>query len=246
MEQRWNSVCTAGSLMKIHWLQHVPFEGLGSIGDWVKRRGHQLSCTRFWARDTLPRPDSIELLIVMGGPMGIYEEDRFPWLAEEKLFIRSVVERGDGVLGICLGAQLLADVFGARVYPNSSREIGWYPVVRESGAAAPLLAILPEKIKVLHWHGDTFDIPAEGQALCSSDACRNQGFMVGDSIIALQYHLEMTPEALMALVENCRAELSSEKWVQDEEEILSYESAMIATNHLMNKILNYFELHVCT
>lgn len=232
--------------MKIHWLQHAPFEGLGSIGDWVKRRGHSLSCTRFWARDTLPKPDSIELLIVMGGPMGIYEEDQYPWLAEEKSFIRSVVGRGAGVLGICLGAQLLADVFGARVYPNSTKEIGWYPVVRENGAAAPLRAILPEEIEVLHWHGDTFDIPAQGQTLCSSEACRNQGFMIGARIIALQYHLEMTQEALMVLVENCRGELSSEKWVQNEMEILSHESAMTATNHLMNKILNYFELHVGT
>ncbi|MBT8359533.1 MAG: amidotransferase [Desulfobacterales bacterium] len=232
--------------MKIHWLQHVPFEGLGSISDWVKRRGHPLSCTRFWARDTLPEPDSLELLIVMGGPMGIYEEDIYPWLAEEKLFIRSVVERGVGVLGICLGAQLLADVFGARVYPNSSKEIGWYPVAREDGDAAPLRAILPETIEVLHWHGDTFDIPAVGQALFSSEACRNQGFMIGDRIIALQYHLEMTQEALMVLVENCRGELSSEGWVQNEEEIFSHESAMIATNHLMDKILDYFELYVCT
>jgi len=232
--------------MQIHWLQHATFEGLGSIGDWVTRRGLQLSCTRFWARDTLPEPDSIDLLIVMGGPMGIYEEETYPWLAEEKLFIRSVVKRGIGVLGICLGAQLLADVFGARVYPNSSKEIGWYPVVRESGAATPLLPILPEKIKVLHWHSDTFDIPVEGQALCSSGACRNQGFMIGDRIIAFQFHLEMTQQDLMMLVENCRGELSSEAWVQGEEELLSHESAMIATNHLMNNILDYFELHVST
>ena len=105
--------------MKIHYFQHVPFEGLGNIEDWIKSKGHTLSSTHFFKNDTLPQLSEIDWLIVMGGPMNVYEENLYPWLAAEKKFIAKAINEGLRVLGICLGAQLIAAALGAKVYPNT-------------------------------------------------------------------------------------------------------------------------------
>ncbi|NNK57535.1 MAG: hypothetical protein HKP44_09510, partial [Desulfofustis sp.] len=102
----------------IHWLQHVPFEGLGIIDSWAASCGHTLSCTKFWDGDGLPAPDALDMLVVMGGPMGVDDEVEYPWLEEEKEFLRQAVEQKLVILGICLGAQLLASICGASVYPH--------------------------------------------------------------------------------------------------------------------------------
>jgi len=111
--------------MNIHWLQHVEFEGLGCIEPWLAENGHTVSCTRLWADEKVPMVGKIDGLIVMGGPMGIYDNVEFPWLAAEKAFIKEVINQNKPVLGICLGAQLIADVLGAEVRPASGKEIGF-------------------------------------------------------------------------------------------------------------------------
>lgn len=225
--------------MHIHWLQHVPFEGLGTISTWAAQRGHTLSCTRFWAADELPEPDSMDLLVVMGGPMGVHDERLFPWLVEEKKFIRRAVDEKRVILGICLGAQLLASVCGAAVYRHSEKEIGWFPVTRENKIPQWAEEIIPAKLTMFHWHGDTFDIPDSAALLCSSSACRNQGFVLDDRIIALQFHPEMTGEGVAALVDNCRSELVASLWVQNEQQILKGQGYMAAANKLMEKLLDH-------
>ena len=114
--------------MNIHYLQHVPFEDLGSIKNWAKIRGHRVTATRFYRAEPLPFLDELDWLIIMGGPMNIYEEDKYPWLGHEKRFIEEVIKTDKVVLGICLGAQLIADVLGVRIYENIHKEIGWFPI----------------------------------------------------------------------------------------------------------------------
>ena len=152
--------------MNIHYLQHVPFEGLGSIANWVGQAGHNLTGSRLYAGEALPDPAALDWLIVMGGPMGVHDERHHPWLTREKQLIEQAIGQEKTVLGICLGAQLIADVLGARVYANEHREIGWFPVRRTSEAADCALGrVLPEQVEVFHWHGDTFDLPAGGKRL---------------------------------------------------------------------------------
>ena len=225
--------------MHIHWLQHVPFEGLGLIDRWAARHGHSVSCTRLWAADGLPEAGSLDMLVIMGGPMGVNDEHAHPWLVREKLFIGEVIRRSCIVLGICLGAQLLASACGARVYPHREKEIGWFPVALDSDAPGWLQQIFPPLCTMFHWHGDTFDIPEGAELIGSSEGCRNQGFVIGEHIIALQFHPEMTGDGVEALVENCRDELVPSEWVQTEEQILGGLTHLQAATQVMERLLDH-------
>ncbi len=189
--------------MILHWLQHVPFEGLGYIEDWAKSQSMEISCTRLFADEALPSSEAFDWLVVMGGPMGIYEHEKHPWLVVEKEFIKKAIVAGKTVLGICLGAQLIADVLGAKVYPGPQKEIGWFPIRRAEGAPE----IIPEELTAFHWHGDTFEIPEGATRLASSKASKNQGFVYNNCVFALQFHMETTPQSMDALIENCSDEL---------------------------------------
>ena len=206
--------------MHAHYLQHVPFEGLGSIERWLRAKGHRITATRFFASDALPDVDEIDLLVVMGGPMSVHDERRFPWLVTEKNFIRGVIECGKPVLGVCLGAQLIASALGARVYRNPAKEIGWFPVEGIPSVNGRWFRFPPSMV-VFHWHGETFDLPPGAVRLAKSDACENQAFQIGSSVIGLQFHLETTPESAEAMIMNCRDELVPSRYVQTEGEILA-------------------------
>ena len=228
--------------MKIHYLQHVPFEGLGAIEKYCVKKGHQLSCSRLSAGDILPACDAFDWLIIMGGPMGIYDHEEYPWLVHEKQFIRQAIEAGKTVLGICLGAQLIADVLGANVYFSGQREIGWFEIVRAEGAEKTILAqAIPEKAEVFHWHGDTFELPEGAIRLATSEACANQGFIWENRVVALQFHLETTRESASALVENCRNELDGSRFVQTEEEILADSARFFHLNQILFALLDALE-----
>jgi GMP synthase-like glutamine amidotransferase len=225
--------------MNIHWLQHVPFEGLGAIERWAGSMGHTLSRTRLFAGDSFPEHSEFGMLVVMGGPMGIYDEQEYPWLISEKAFIRAAIEAGKPVLGICLGAQLLADVLGARVSANREKEIGWFPVTRSDAVPNGLKGVLPERQTVFHWHGDTFGLPADAVHLYASEGCRNQAFLYNDRVLGLQFHLETTLESAMPLLKNCRHELVPGPWIQTEQERLEGIEKFAGINLTMDRILKY-------
>jgi len=219
--------------MRIHYLQHVPFEGLGSIEPALKYMGHHLSAIQLYAGDSLPLVKNIDWLIVMGGPMGIHEEDDYPWLRAEKKLIRDVIRSGKIVLGICLGAQLIADALGSRVYKNRHKEIGWYTISRSTEVDKTILSrAIPERAEVFHWHGDTFDIPHGAVTLASSEACKNQGFIMDNRVVALQFHLETTLQSASSLIEHCRNELDDSPFVQSESELLSSSQRFSSINKI--------------
>lgn len=206
--------------MRVHYLQHVSFEGLGSIAAWCSRSSYSVSQTKLYNAETLPQADEVDLLIILGGPMSVNDERLFPWLVEEKRFIARVIELGKPVLGICLGAQLIACALGARVYRNAAKEIGWFPVRAVTGLEDSLFAF-PNEIEVFHWHGETFDLPNGARLLASSEGCRNQAFQYGHKIVGLQFHLETTPDLLKSLVNNCGDELVDAPFIQSEDALLS-------------------------
>lgn len=199
-------------------LQHVPFEGPGSIADWLAARGAEVCSVRLFAGDALPDPADFDLLIVLGGPMSVNDEWFHDWLADEKRLIAAAIAQDRAVLGICLGAQLIASALGARVGPNEHTEIGWFDI---SALPAEGGFALPPRATVLHWHGETFALPDGAQLLASSEACRNQAFRIGERVIGLQFHLETTPDSLAELLEACGDEVVPERFVQDEADIVA-------------------------
>ena len=194
--------------MRIHYFQHVAFEDPAYILSWAQRKGHSLTKTRLDQGDNPLDSADFDLLVVIGGPMNIYEYDKYLWLKAEKLAIRAAIDSRKYILGICLGAQLVADVLGAHVTTNWEKEIGWLRVVQadEISAMSPFDA-LPRDYIAFHWHGDTFSIPQGAVLQGSSAACKNQGFMYKDTVIGLQYHIEATPASIDALINNCGHEL---------------------------------------
>ncbi|TNE76813.1 MAG: type 1 glutamine amidotransferase [Gammaproteobacteria bacterium] len=224
--------------MNVHYLQHVPFEGLGSMENWFRAQNHSISATHLYAGETLPTQDNFDWLVVMGGPMGVNDEQEYPWLAEEKRFIRETIDAGKRVLGICLGAQLIADALGAAVTRNPLREIGWFPItVNEAARTTAIGTVLRGEPEVFHWHGDRFAIPDGATPLASSIACDNQGFLYDDRVLGLQFHLETTEQSARDLSLHCGNELDGSEFVQSTEQMLSQPERFTAINRLMTTLL---------
>jgi GMP synthase-like glutamine amidotransferase len=227
--------------MRAHYLQHVPFEGLGSIEGWLRNAGYDISATRLYQSEELPDIGDLDFIVVMGGPMSVNDTDEYPWLAAESAFVKQAIAAGIPTLGVCLGAQLIASSMGAKVYPNSEKEIGWYPVQGVTDEADAVFNF-PKELEVFHWHGETFDLPQGAVRLAQSTGCVNQAFQLDKHVIGLQFHLETTPDSAKAIVENCRDELVAGEYIQSETDILSaprerYESI----NGLMGRVLKYLQ-----
>ncbi len=198
--------------MRITCFKHVPFEGPAVFADWAETRGHSMDCIEVYAADALPEPEAYDLLLVMGGPMNIYQESLYPWLSMEKSALRAAIAAGKYVVGVCLGAQLIADALGSKVAPGAEKEIGWFPITRE--ADCPAMLNFPESLEVYHWHGDTFKCPEGATRIARSRACANQGFLYQERVLGLQCHLESTPESITALIEACRDEIVEGPYTQ--------------------------------
>lgn len=268
--------------MRVHYLQHVRFEGIAAIADWVQDRGHSLSGTELFrtapgadggaaagptgtqrgaaagpaaapapwsapegragAQD-FPSPVDLDLLVVMGGPMNIYQHEAHPWLVSEKVFIRAAIEAGKAVLGICLGAQLVADVLGGPVTRGEQVEIGWYPVrLTPAAGSVPVFIDFPADFTAFHWHGDTFAIPPGAVHVASSAACANQAFAYdGGRVAGLQFHLEPDPPLVAALLENAGGEVDryrGQPWVQSREELRAPSAPYKACQALLFALLD--------
>jgi GMP synthase (glutamine-hydrolysing) len=225
--------------LRIHYLQHVPFEGPGFIESWALMRGHSLTGTRLFEGNPLPAVEELDWLVILGGPMNVYEESRYPWLGREKRFIGEAIRGGKIVIGICLGAQLIACVLGAKVARNHCREIGWFPVERAAQASQSRLSgFLPTRFPAYHWHGDTFEIPRGAVHLIRSEACENQAFAFGERVIGFQFHLESTRESAENLIQNCPEDLNEGPYVQGPAAMLSEPERFREANGLMTEFLD--------
>ena len=225
--------------MKVQVFQHVPFEDIASIGPWLQSRNAELCYTRFYQGEEPPEDLDYDMLLVMGGPMSVLEEDVYPWLVAEQAHVRRAMEAGKAVLGICLGAQLMAASLGASIRKNTVKEIGWLPLQAvEHGTAA---FSFPAEINVFHWHGETFDMPTGAVRLAATDQCRNQAFQIGERALGLQFHLETTPESALSMVKHCADELvPGVPSIQSAQEILSVPPTQYATiQELLSRVLEY-------
>jgi len=194
--------------MNIRCLMHVPFEGPGVIADWAGDRGHTMEYTRMYEDSALPDHRDVDMLVVMGGPMNVFDFHVHPWMEEEIGWVGSCIRRGIPVMGTCLGD---------------------YKICKE----------LPPAVKVFHWHGDTFDIPEGAVRIASSKAFANQGFIYEGHVVALQFHLEVTPESVRSLVENCADELTEGPYIQQAGEILSEKRYFTTNQQLMYRFMDY-------
>jgi GMP synthase-like glutamine amidotransferase len=225
--------------IRIHYLQHMSFEGLGSMADDFRRRGWTTTATHWYKGDPAPKLNSFDWLVIMGGPMNVDDETSYQWLKAEKALIQAAIESGKVVIGICLGAQLIARALGAKVKPMGYKEIGWFPVRREPIAQSTILAqILPDQFEVFHWHGDTFELPADAQLLLSSEACHHQAFCLGDRVFGFQCHLETTPQLAQAILENCGDELDGSHFVQSPEDISALPAHFEPPNRILSRVID--------
>ena len=185
--------------MRVLAFRHVPFEDVGHIRRVLEKRAIGVDCVDLYRQGDLPPaiPDTQDAagLIFMGGPMSA--NDDLPYLKQETDIIATALERGQPILGVCLGSQLMARALGARVYPNPVKEIGWYEIMSTNAASAdPLFSGVPARQTVFQWHSETFDLPSGATLLASSEACRHQAFRVGRAAYGLQFHAEVTPDMI--------------------------------------------------
>ena len=155
----------------------------------------------------------------MGGPMSVHEHRAHPWLPIEKRFLAEAIRARKPILGICLGAQLLADVLGGKVFQNPVKEIGWFPLCVFDRAAP--LAAFPERLTVMHWHGDTFTIPEGARRVAESEACANQAFVHGDRVVGLQFHIELEKVGLEDLAAASLDEAGRAPFIQSREQLIA-------------------------
>jgi GMP synthase-like glutamine amidotransferase len=176
-------------------VKNISIEGPGTLGHFLKRKGCNITYVDFEKGGRLPAsPEGYSLVIFLGGPMNVYEEDKHPFLKDELAFIEKCLADGTKIIGLCLGAQMFARALGAKVRKNHKKEIGWLDLsLTKEGLAEPLFKGLPEKFQVFQWHGDTFDVPDGAVRLAGSEICANQAFIY-KTALALQYHMEIDGE----------------------------------------------------
>jgi len=194
-------------------LRHAPAEGIGLLGNALRERGIHHRALELARGEPVPKDlRGVGGLIVLGGPMGAYEHDKYPFLRAETALIEKAIAAGRPVLGICLGAQLIAQVLGARVYAGEKREVGWAPVkLTSDGMDDPLFAGGEESLTVFHLHGETYELPPDGVNLATSPVYEQQAFRWGEIVYGFQFHLEFTESIIARLAQ----EPDSQRYMTD-------------------------------
>ncbi|OMF36947.1 GMP synthase [Paenibacillus sp. FSL H8-0548] len=223
--------------MNILAFRHFSFDDDFAFRSWASAGGHHFVLRDPSVEISLDWLDNLDLLIICGGPMSVYEEDRYPWLIHEKQFVAEAMNRGKKVLGICFGAQMIAELLGSPVYRNSYKEIGWHTINRTPEQHAWLVD-LPEPLVSFQWHGDTFDLPEETRLLAYSEACRVQAFAYREHVLGLQFHLETTPACMEAMFDHWSSELIDAPYIQSEEQIRSLFGQSEVSIKLLHQILD--------
>ncbi len=218
-------------------LQHVPFEGPAAVADWARERNVPFKVKHLFRGDSLPELTEFDMLAVMGGPMSANDEAALPWLAPEIARVGQAIAAGKAVLGICLGAQIMAKALGARVYPGPAKEIGWFHVHRTEDVH-PLFSGIPAEFTAFHWHGETFDLPVGAERLASTKVTPNQAFAAGQKALGLQFHLEATKDSVNALIENAAAEIGDGPYEQKPEALQAGLDHCAAMRPLLGRILD--------
>lgn len=228
--------------MKIHTILHAPHEDIGNIKSWAQKNECQISKTHIFNGEKFPEDLSeIDFLLIMGGPMGVYDDNEFPWLIHEKKFIEKAINSPiKKILGICLGAQLLANVLGADVRKNRVKEIGWFPVnLTMEGKEHHAFKDFPGSFNVIHWHGDTFDIPEGAKHLAFSAFCENQAFSYGKTM-GLQFHPEVNPDLLSGFLEDPGMELIYSPSVEAPEKMMKNPERFAIIEKLLYRFMDNF------
>jgi GMP synthase-like glutamine amidotransferase len=232
--------------MKIHYLQHEHFEDPGTILEWAAEKGHTANGTMIYKGEPLPALDSFDMLVAMGGSMSVDDEEKYPWLAPEKELIKKAINKDIPVLGICLGAQLIAMALGAGIRKNPCKEIGWFPVsLTPQGTTSKLFDGWPLSFPAFHWHGDIFDIPGCAEKTAFSKACWNQAFVYGRSVVALQFHIESTGEGVERLLTNCKNDIAGNQlYIQSAEYIRDQKQYLPCIRELLFRLLDAMEKNI--
>jgi len=229
--------------MHIHYFQHDHFEDLGYIGEWASRQGFTTSVTRFDLDPEFPLFDDFDWLIVLGGKMSVNDTQLFPWLEKEIAFIREAIKRGKTVLGICLGAQLVASAAGAEVLKNAEPEMGFWPVYFSSDASKDIVfRHFPSSLMVLHVHFDTFDLPEGSVNMAGSAITENQAFRLGNSVFGFQFHFEVTPGNVIQFIHEIEPELVEGRYSQTAAQMLEYTDQCMKNNQIFEKVLEEIQL----
>ena len=223
--------------MKVHYLQHVVQEDVANLEKWAVERSYSISSTLIFAGQDPPQLKDFDFLIVLGGETDICEE-KYPWFVKEKKFLRRAIDGGKIVLGICMGAQHIAEVLGGRVRKNNYRKIGWFPLeLTLEGTRSRIFGVLPKRFIAFHWHRDTFEMPLGAVRTARSDGCENEAFEIGKTV-GLQFHLESSMCSLEYLMNESREELEDGRFIQEPEEILAQARNLQEINRLMELFLD--------
>lgn len=224
--------------MKILFITHAAFEESGCIETWAKKKGHETQIARPYMGEQLPNINDFDFLVVMGGPQSPLEIDKAPYLADEITLIKQAILKNKRIIGICLGAQLIAEALGAKTERSPHREIGMHLVeLLDEAKFDPVFSQFPEKFDVMHWHSDMPGIPEGGVLLAKSEGCPRQIFRYGDRIYGFQCHFELTQELVKGMIEHCPNDLKAGTYVRSVKELMDADCSQM--NSKMEIILDY-------
>jgi GMP synthase (glutamine-hydrolysing) len=222
--------------------QHDPFEDLGFFAEVLEKQGTSFRTIRLFHGE-MPAEDweQASALIILGGPMSVSDEEQYPFLRWEKTIIRAAIDEAVPLLGVCLGAQLIAAALGSAVYRGSVKEIGWYPIgVTPYGQVDSSLGYIPENAVVFQWHGDGFGLPAGALRLASSAYFENQAFRLGKNIYGLQFHLEMTAEMIGRWVDERSKDLAQVPYIHPDKIVRDTQIYLPSLKYYAEKFLSEF------